>query len=52
MRNVILKYPKIRDLREDRDIPLDVMGQLADFYGTSADYLMGRTGEPAPYERG
>ena len=77
MRNEILKYQRIRDLREDRDltqreiaqylnikqntysryetndrdIPLDTMGQLADLYDTSVDYLMGRTDEPKPYER-
>jgi len=77
MRNEILKYPRIRGLREDgdltqkeiaqylnikqntysryetndRDIPLDVMGQLADFHNTSVDYLMGRTDEPKPYGR-
>ena len=77
MRNEILKYQRIRDMREDRDlsqneiaqylnikqntysryetndraIPLDVMDQLADFYNTSVDYLMGRTDEPRPYGR-
>jgi len=77
MRNEILKYQRIRDLREDRDmtqkeiaqylnirqnsysryetnerdIPLDVMAQLAVFYNTSVDYLMGLTDEPKPYER-
>jgi len=77
MRNEILKYQRIRNLREDRDlsqreiaqylnikqntysryetndraIPLEVMDQLAAFYGTSVDYLMGRTDNPKPYER-
>jgi len=77
MRNEILKYQRIRDLREDRDltqkeiaqhlnikqntysryetndrdIPLDIMDQLAAFYNTSVDYLMGRTDEPKPYGR-
>ena len=76
MRNELLKYQRIRDLREDRDIsqkeiaqylnvkqntysryetsdrsiPLDVMDQLAVFYNTSVDYLMGRTDNPKPYE--
>ena len=75
MRNEILKYQRIRNLREDRDltqkeiaqflnikqntysryetndrdIPIDVMNQLADFYNTSVDYLMGRTDNPTPY---
>ena len=26
-----------------RDIPTDVLIRLADFYGTSTDYLLGRT---------
>ncbi|MCL2495166.1 MAG: helix-turn-helix domain-containing protein [Oscillospiraceae bacterium] len=77
MRNEILKYQRIRDLREDRDltqsqiaqylnikqntysryetndrdVPLDVLARLADFYSTSVDYLMGRTDEPTPYVR-
>jgi transcriptional regulator with XRE-family HTH domain len=77
MRNEMLKYQRIRDLREDRDIsqkeiaqylnikqntysryetsdrsiPLEVMGELADLYNTSVDYLMGRTDEPKPYTR-
>ena len=32
-----------------RDIPTDVLLKLADFYGTSTDYLLGRPDEPAPY---
>ena len=62
-------YPRIRDLREDRDmtqreiaeylgmsqtgyskyetgendIPTRVLIMLAEFYGTSVDYLLGRT---------
>ena len=35
----------------DRAIPLDMICQLADFYNTSVDYLLGRTDEPKPYER-
>ena len=31
-----------------RDIPTEVLLRLADFYGTSVDYLLGRTDEPAP----
>ncbi|MCI8336588.1 MAG: helix-turn-helix transcriptional regulator [Peptococcaceae bacterium] len=33
------------------DVPVDVMGKLADFYGTSVDYLMGRTFEMKPYPK-
>ncbi len=29
-----------------RDIPSDVLIALADLYGTSTDYLLGRTNEP------
>lgn len=34
-----------------RDIPTDVLIKLADFYGTSVDYLLGRTDEKKPYPR-
>ena len=70
-------YRRLRDLREDRDLPqralaelrhvsqatysryesggLDVPSSaliaLARFYGTSVDYLLGLTDEPAPYRR-
>ncbi len=66
-------YPRLRDLREDRDlsqtsvakvlgmsqtgyskyetgendIPTQVLICLADFYGTSVDYLLGRTNDPS-----
>lgn len=32
-----------------RDIPTDVLIRLADYYGTSTDYLLGRTDETKPY---
>ena len=35
-----------------RDIPTDVLILLADFYGTSTDYLLGLTDVPRPYPRG
>ena len=35
-----------------RDIPTDVLIRLADFYGTSTDYLLGLTDVPRPYPRG
>lgn len=31
--------------------PLDVVIKLAEFYGTSVDYLVGLTDCPVPYER-
>ncbi len=68
-------YPRLRDLREDRDlvqkqvaaalgidqrvysnyetgkreIPTRLLVKLADFYGTSTDYLLGRTNRFEPY---
>lgn len=33
------------------DVPVEVMGKLADFYKTSVDYLMGRTNEIKPYPK-
>ena len=35
--------------RGERDIPLHMVEQLADYYKTSVDYLLGRTDETAPY---
>ena len=34
-----------------RDIPTDVLNKLADFYGVSVDYLLGRTPIKEPYPR-
>lgn len=68
---------RIRDLREDRDlpqkalanylqihqttysdyelgrlnIPVPILHKLADFYGVSVDYLLGRTGQREPYPK-
>ena len=76
LKNEILKYQRIRDLREDKDlsqkdialylnikqntysryetnarnIPLEILDKLADYYNTSVDYLMGRTDNPSPYK--
>ena len=33
------------------NIPITVLHKLADFYGTSIDYLLGRTGEKKPYPK-
>ncbi len=35
----------------ENDIPTAVWEHLADFYGVSVDYLMGRTDEKKPYPR-
>ncbi len=32
-----------------RDIPVEVLEKLADFYGVSVDYILGRTKEKMPY---
>jgi len=32
----------------EREIPVWALVKLADFYGTSTDYLLGRTGDPRP----
>ena len=34
-----------------RDIPTEVLSRLADFYGTSTDYLLGRTDIKKPYPK-
>lgn len=33
------------------NIPLDTLRQLAHFFDTSADYIIGLTEEPTPYPR-
>ena len=33
----------------ENDLPTDVLIRLARFYGTSIDYLLGQTDEPARY---
>ena len=33
------------------NIPVEALMKLADFYGTSLDYLLGRTDEPRPYPK-
>ena len=34
-----------------REIPLELLSKLADFYNTSTDYLLYRTDEFAPYSK-
>lgn len=72
----MMLYPRLRELREDRDmtqkevgtaiglpqrtyayyesgqrmIPPWTLCALADFYGTSVDYLLGRTNSPGPIQ--
>lgn len=35
----------------EREIPLRALVQLAAYYGTSVDYLLGLTDDPRPYPR-
>jgi len=37
--------------RGERDVPLQILCRLAEFYGTSLDYLVGRTDDPRPYRK-
>lgn len=37
--------------RGERELPLHLAIQLAEFYGVSVDYLVGLTDEAAPYPR-
>ena len=37
--------------REERPLPLDYADKLADYYGVSVDYLMGRTNVKTPYPK-
>ncbi len=37
--------------RGERPLPLDLADKLADFYGVSVDYLLGRTNEKKPYPK-
>lgn len=34
-----------------REIPIEKLNILADFYNTSTDYILGRTNEKKPYPR-
>lgn len=34
-----------------REIPTRFLSALADFYGTSTDYILGRTNNPKPYNK-
>lgn len=38
--------------RGERDVSTEILSKFADFYGVSADYLLGReTGEPEPIDQ-
>ena len=50
-----MAYQRIRDLREDSDLSqaevAKVLNALAQFHGTSVDYLLGLTNVQEPYPR-
>ena len=35
----------------ERAIPIEILSNLADFYGTNTDYLIGRTDVMKPYPK-
>ena len=37
--------------RQERPLPLEMAEKLADFYGVSVDYLLGRTNVKTPYPK-
>ena len=37
--------------RGERPLPLEYADKLADFYGVSVDYLLGRTAQKQPYPK-
>ena len=37
--------------RQERPLPLELADKLADFYGVSVDYLLGRTNIKQPYPK-
>lgn len=37
--------------RNERPLPLEYAGKLADYYGVSVDYLIGRTNVKTPYPK-
>ena len=48
-RHLCMKQPQyFRYEQGYRDIPSDILIQLADLYETSTDYILGRTNDPSP----
>lgn len=37
--------------RQERPLPLELADKLADYYGVSVDYLLGRTNIKTPYPK-
>ena len=36
---------------DERAIPIEILSKLADYYGTSVDYIIERTDQKKPYPR-
>ena len=36
---------------DERAIPIEILSKLADYYGTSVDYIIERTNQKKPYHR-
>ena len=36
---------------DERAIPIEILSKLADYYGTSVDYIIERTNQKKPYPR-
>ena len=52
MKTEMLKFERIRNLREERDLTQQkVADYLAVFYDVSMDYLVGLTDDPTPPKR-
>jgi len=49
--NVILLFKLILEITGVRGIPTEILSQIADIYGTSVDYLIGRTNVKKPYPK-
>ena len=50
----MLKMPQPQYFRYEqgyRDIPTDILIELANYYKTSTDYILGRTNNPTPYKQ-
>ena len=50
----MLKMPQPQYFRYEqgyRDIPTDILIELANYYKTSTDYRLGRTNNPTPYKQ-
>ena len=49
--NVILLFKLILEITGVRGILTEILSQIADIFGTSVDYLIGRTNVKKPYPK-